>query len=75
MLSRCRYKRKVEAANFENIRKTRWKSRQATSLYLAQVKKLFSCFYKCRIIVLVQRISRTFAEIAAKYYLLCIVLL
>ena len=25
MLSRCRYKRKVEAANFENIRKNRGK--------------------------------------------------
>ena len=26
MLSHCRYKRKVEAANFENIRKTRCKA-------------------------------------------------
>ena len=35
MLSHCRYKRKVKAANFENIRKTRWKSWQATGLYRA----------------------------------------
>ena len=37
--------------------------------------KIILMFYKCRIIVLVQRISKTFAEIAAKYYLLRIVLL
>ena len=61
--------------SIRNLHIQQRKSRQATGLYRAQVKKLFSCLYKCRIIVLVQRISRTFAEIAAKYYLLCIVLL
>ena len=53
MLSHCRNKRKVEAANFETFAKLAEKADRQPVCIELNLKTILT-FYKCRIIVLVQ---------------------